>query len=390
MQYGFLCVRATTLALCALTLFAIVSTTIAQTPQADAARYLDQLWRTSGVPSITVAVARQQQLVFSGAVGHADLDNMVPATASTVYNIGSISKVIAAVAVMQLIERGQVRLDDRIQKYVRGFPEKGGAITIWHLMTHTSGIRHYRSFDFPYGLQGDNVGTYTTLDEAIGLFKDDSLLFKPGAYYSYSSYAVNLLQGVVETASGLRFEDYMRRHVWGPAGMLSTSFDLPERIVPHRARGYKLIDGHALNYYPNENVTYKFAGGGMLSTAEDLVRFGSALLGDVLLGQEFVDSMFTPQLSSMLRFDADSGAPSPLRWRQALMWRIRDDENGRTYIHHCGTIKGFNACLILYREEGLIAAVVENGGGAATGLREARIFADFFRERTRKPKDPPR
>lgn len=361
------------------------SRTIAQTPQEDAARYLEQLWRTSGVPSITVAVARQQQIVFSGAVGYADLDNLVPATASTVYNIGSISKVMATVAVMQLIGEGRVHLDDPIQQYVPDFPEKGAPITLWHLLTHTSGIRHYRPFDFPHGLEDDNVATYATLGEAISLFKDDSLLFRPGAFYSYTSYGVNLLQGVVETASGLGFEDYMQTRVWGPAGMSSSSFDLPERIVRHRARGYKLVDGQVRNYYPNENVTYKFAGGGMLSTAEDLVRFGNALLGDVLLRKELTDSMFTPQFSGILHFDEGGGAPQPLRWRQALMWRIRDDEKGRPYVHHSGTVKGFNACLILYREEGLVVAVIENGSGAATGLKEARTFADFFHEPAAKP-----
>ena len=132
------------------------------------------------------------------------------------------------------------------------------------------------------------------------------------------------------------------------------------------------------NDYPNENVTYKFAGGGMLSTPEDLVRFGAALTGGRLLTPETVNLTFTPQLDDVHQFEGDD-PPTALRWKQALMWRIRDDEQGRPYVNHCGTIKGFNACLILYVDEDLIVSVVENGGGAGVALREARRFADIFR-----------
>ena len=102
----------------------------AQPPEARAAEYLDQLWRTSGVPSIAITVAHQRQVVFSRGIGFADLDNMVPATPSTVYNVGSVSKVMAAVAVMQLVEQGKIGLDDPIRKFVPGFPQKDTPITL--------------------------------------------------------------------------------------------------------------------------------------------------------------------------------------------------------------------------------------------------------------------
>ncbi len=347
-----------------------------QAPAANAAEYLKELQRTNGAPGVSVAVALGGRIVFSLGSGYADLDNLVPATPVTVYNIGSVSKVMAAVAVMQLVEQGAVRLEDPIRKYVPAFPDKGRPITVWHIMTHTSGIRHYRSHDFPQGVEWDNVGTFASLAEAITLFKDDSLLFQPGAYYSYSSYAVNLLQGVVETASGMGFEAYMSQRVWGPAGMLTTQFDLPERIVPGRARGYKFESGQILNYYPNENLTYKFAGGGMISTAEDLVRFGVALIRGRLLRPETLKWMFTPQLEDVLQFQG-SEPPDSLRWRQALMWRIRKDEQGRDFVHHCGSVKGFNACLVIYLEEDLVVATADNAD--VLGFGPALVLAEFFR-----------
>ena len=137
----------------------------------------------------------------------------MPATGSTVYNVGSVSKVIAAAGIVQLVAEGKVSLDDSIQKYVPSFPYKGEPITIHHLVTHISGIRHYRGSDFPDESAFDqNWRPYESITEATEIFKDDPLLFSPGEFYSYTSYGVNLLQGVVETASGLGFEDYLRRH----------------------------------------------------------------------------------------------------------------------------------------------------------------------------------
>ncbi len=260
-------------------------------PEAQAMTYLQEIWRSTGAPGISVAVVRQGRLVFSQGVGFADLDNMVPANGSTVYNIGSISKAVATVAVMQLVEQGKVGLDDPIQKYVPTFPDKGSPVTVRHIMTHTSGIRHYRDNDF--GGDDENMRPVASLEEGIKVFKDDPLLFKPGEYYSYSSYAANLLQGVVEKASSQGFEDYMRQHVWSPAGMFSTAFDVPERIVPHRARGYSNGDGKVRNYGYGD-LTYKFAGGGMISTVEDLVRLGAALNQGRLLKPETHALMYTP------------------------------------------------------------------------------------------------
>lgn len=355
----------------------VVPSLRSQTPEAEAKRYLEELRRSSGTPGLSVAVAKGGGIVFSKGVGFADLDNMVPATPLTVYNIGSVSKDLAAVAIMQLVEQGKVNLTDPIQKFVPAFPEKRSPITIFHIMTHTSGIRHYRANDFRYGSENnDNVGNYASLNEAIEIFKNDTLLFDPGEYYLYSSYAVNLLQGVVEAASGMGFEEYMRRNVWDTAGMASSQFDVPERIVPHRARGYKVRNGITTNYYPNENVTYKFAGGGMLSTAEDLARFGIGLLQGTLLKPETVKLMFTSQLENIKQV-CNGNPPEALAWKQGLMWRIRQDEKGRDFVYACGTVKGFNSCMVMYVEEGLVVTSADNS--EAVGFRPLLRLAQIFR-----------
>jgi CubicO group peptidase (beta-lactamase class C family) len=354
-----------------------VTPAVAQTPEAQAAAFLKEQWQSSGAPAVSMAVAYKGKIVFSMGVGFADRDNLVPANSSTVYNIGSVSKIMTAVAVMQLVEQGKVGLDDPIQKFVAAFPDKGAVITIRHLLTHTSGIRHYRSTDFPNGLDEENVQPFEAFDETIRVFKNDPLLFKPGAFYLYSSYAVNLLQGVIENASGRPFESYMNANVWGPAGMLQTAFAIPSRIVAGRARGYALVQGRPVNN-PYGDLTYKFASGGMIATADDLVRLGVALNHGRLLKPETSALMFTPQLQTVLAFH-EKGPPTREAFQQALLWRIRIDDAGREFVHHCGTVQGFNACLVNYAAEDLVVAIASNA--QVLGFAPALKVADFFRLR---------
>jgi serine beta-lactamase-like protein LACTB len=361
----------------ALAFVALPTLTAAPSPEAQAMAYLNELWRSTGTPGISVTVAVKGRIVFSVGVGFADLDNLVPANGSTVYNIGSISKVLTAVAVMQLVEQGKVSLDDPIQKYVPSFPEKPeGTITLRHILTHTSGIRHYRNTDFPGSEDNENMKPFPKWEKGLDIFKDDPLLFRPGQYFSYSSYAVNLLQGVVEKESGMPFEEYLRRYVWGPAGMLNTSFDIPARIVAHRARSYRLVDGRPLNYFYND-LTYKFASGGMLSTAEDLVRFASALNHGALLKAETRASMYRSQLDSVKQF-VENGPPRELEFAQGIVWRVFKDASGRTFINHCGSVKGFNACLVNYPEQDLVVVLAGNADQVTPGRTATVNVAQFF------------
>ena len=287
---------------------------------------------------------------------------------------------------MQLVQEGKISLSDPIQKYVPAFPDKGSPITIFHLLTHTSGIRHYRDTDFPvrYGIYSENMQPYQSLDEDIKIFKDDPLLFPPGKFYFYTSYGINLLQGVVEKASGMAFEDYMRQHVWIPAGMLATEFDRPERIVPHRAKPYYYDHGQILNF-PYSDVTYKFASGGMLSTAEDLVRFGVAINHDQLLKSESTSLMFKSALPPGTMEFREKGAPQKIGatdhpFEQAFVWHILQNQGGRRVLTHCGTVKGFGACLLDYPDEDLVLADIANSSDSG-GTSELLTIAQFFLEK---------
>jgi len=335
--------------------------------------FLEQMRNETGAPGISVAVSSGGRIILSEGVGLAELENRIPATGATVHNIGSVSKTLAVVGIMRLVELGLVKLDDPIRRYAPYFPIKSHPITIEHILTHTSGIRHYKPGEF-----GKNnlleKQHFTKLEEAVAHFKDDPLLFEPGTLWSYSSHACNLLQAVIETASGVGFEDFLMLQIWEPAGMLSTSFDVPNRIVHHRGRGYDRDRRGRLRNTRYVDPSYKYAGGGMLSTVEDLCRFGIALNRGGLLKPETTALMLRVRLEKVLEYRKDRD-PRPRDFEQALIWRI-SQLDGHKLVHHGGSVKGTRTQLFIFPDRDMVVALIANSG--IDTLPATRALARLF------------
>ena len=232
--------------------------------------------REQHIPAVTVAIASGDRLVYSKAFGSADLESSVAATTETLIRTASIAKPITAVAAMTLVESGKLELDAPVQKYCAPFPPKQWPVTTRELLSHTSGIRHYNPGE------AENTRHFKWTADGFALFAADPLLFPPGTGYQYSTYGYSVVGCVIEGASGTRYQDYVAEHVLKPAGMTHTFVDDVFEIVPHRARGYQKVDGQVKNAILMDS-SYKIPGGGYVSTAEDLVRFGQALLEGKLL-----------------------------------------------------------------------------------------------------------
>ncbi len=327
---------------------------------------------TAGSPGLSAAVAVEGEIIWAGASGLADVENQVPATAESVYRIASISKPIAATAIMQLVEQGQLDLDDPVQMWLPAFPEKEHPVTIRHLLTHTSGIRHYNPGEM------DMKEHFNTVVEGIAIFADDPLLFEPGTEYSYSTYAYNMLAGVVESVSGQSFDGYLRQSVWGPAGMRNTHLEHQGPLVPHRVRQYVKVDSPELvENAPFADLSIKWAGGGMISTAPDLVRFALAMDARTLIAAATHEEMTT-------RYRLANGTLSDY----ALGWRITDDEAG-TWVAHSGGATGGTTYLLRLPERGLAVALTANVQ-SGTGLPDAaRRLADLALSGARPPLSNP-
>lgn len=322
-----------TLAACALTVGVSaqpVARVMSDRDPAVLTRLTDDARAGLGVPGLSAAVAAGDAVVWTQGFGMADLEQMVPVRPETVFRIASISKPITATAVMQLVERGLVSLDDPIQKYVPGFPRKlQGEVRIRHLLTHTSGVRHYRGNEF--GL----AESFPTLDRAIAVFRNDPLEFPPGDRFLYSTYGYNLLQGVVESVTGRTFEDYLRTAILLPAGMTSTVLEHPQELVRFRSRQY-LRGAAPLSFVnaPFVDLSVKWAGGGLIATAADIARFAIALDQGRLLRPETLEKMY---VSRRLNNGAMTG--------YGLGWMLAQD-GGRLLVAHSGGAMGGTTYLL--------------------------------------------
>ncbi len=343
--------------------------------------YLQRLRQQSGAPGVSAAIMVRGELAYSGGAGIGDLEAGTPQNGLSVHNIGSISKTQAIIAVMQLVEQGKVNLDAEIQTYVPWFPRKQAPISVRQILTHTSGIRHYQDGEFG---EGDvlRYQQFDDIEKASRRWMNDALLFTPGQYWRYSSYATNLLHALVERVSGEGFETYLRRHVWEQAGMLDTQFDLPSRIVQRRSRGYVLdAGGGRLVNAPQENVSYKYAGGGVISTNEDMVRFGYALNHGVFFARPAtMREMLRAQLPADIAYPPadieEEKQKDPLKTPskppvQALIWRLGSDPWGGRYIEHSGSVKGTYSEFVDYQDEDIVVSLHVNAWAMKPDLKQA-------------------
>src|SRR5262249_32391362 len=150
----------------------------------------------------------------------ADVENSVPAKEITAFRTGSIAKAMTAMAVMQLVEQGKIDLDAPIQKYCPAFPEKNSPLTVRHLLSHQNGIRHYKN-----RLEAASPEHYSSIVDSLKIFKDEPLLFEPGTKYSYTTYGYSVLGCAIEGATGMKYEEYMAKNIFQPAGMERTRVD---------------------------------------------------------------------------------------------------------------------------------------------------------------------
>jgi len=296
-----------------------------------------------GIPGFAVAVAVDGRIVWSEAFGYADLEARRPATPATQFRVGSVSKPLTAAAVAQLYETGKLDLDAPVQRYVPSFSENGTPITTRLVAGHLAGFRHYQGDEFTLDRR------FATVTEGLAIFKDDSLLFPPGTRFSYSSYGFNLLGAVVEGVSGEQFLVYMSRHVFTPLRMASTAPDKNDSLIPNRTRFYDRDTTGGFTLSPAVDNSYKWAGGGFLSTAEDLVRFGSALLGPGFLKGATLELLFTPQRTT-------AGEATPY----GIGWFVARDSLGHRYVYHGGGSVGGTTAFGVDRDSRVVFALVTN------------------------------
>jgi len=315
----------------------------------------------NSVPGISVAVVEGGELVWSEGFGMADLENFVPATSSTLFRLGSISKPITATAILQLSERGKLDLDAEVQKYCPAFPKKEWPITTRELLGHLGGVRHYNP-DGKGDIPDDRAKHFASMEESLQIFAGDPLVAKPGTKFHYSTYGYTVLGCVLEGAAAEKYMDYVKENVLEPAGMAETQADNFFAIVPHRSRWYHRDKSGVVQNAGVLDSSYKIPGGGLISSADDMARFEIAIIANKLLKPSTREVMWTPQ-------KAADGSQNGY----ALGWGTQK-KYGLTMAEHTGGQQGTSTSIILVPERRAGIVVLANMDNVDAGALSTEIL----------------
>jgi len=316
-------------------------------PDKEVARRIDAYLKPFGENGNligSVLVARGGRILFRQSYGMANYELRVPNSSETRFHIASVSKPFTAAAILQLQEQGRLSLSDHVSKYVPDFPN-GDRITLDNLLTHSSGIPDINGLD--------DYDTFArsphTILQLVAKFAGLPLEFAPGSRQRYSNSNYNLLALILEKVSGESYENYLRRHIFEPAGMKDSGVDDDaSRLIPYAASGYNPAGISGFENARYVDWSNKTGNGSLYSTVDDLYRFDRALNTDVLLKSATQKKYFV---------ESDENFYGWYIWNQRL---------GHRLIAAKGHTPGFTAELDRYPDEDVNIILLCNSYGTAS------------------------
>ena len=310
-------------------------------------RYLAEEMNERQIPGLALAVCYRGKILKEKGYGVVDVQNQVPVTPETVFELASITKQFTASAIMLLKQEGKVKLDDPIHTHLPDAPEHWQGITVRHLLTHTSGLP-----DMAHGFSGFDdpsfgpIGIDISAEKAYRAAKADTLYSAPGEKYTYSDVGYFLLGLIVQEASGIPYREFMQNRIFAPANMTHTYMLDQVTIHPREARGYTISDGQLVNIRRvwNYEVPSHY---GVFSTVGDLARWDSVLYTNQLLTPESKAQMWSP-----MTLNSERPYPYGFGWKT---WTV----DNRRMIDHTG-ITGTEMIRLL--DDSLTVIVLTNLG----------------------------
>lgn len=296
-----------------------------------------------------VLVARGNDVLLSRGYGSANLEWNIPHTPATKFRLGSVTKQFTAAGILLLEERGQLSVSDPIKKYIPDAPAAWDAITLHHLLSHTSGIPNLTN-----GQQFPEYETTKTLAttpaKTMARFRDRPLDFPVGERFSYSNSGYIVLGAVIEKVSGMPYARFVQENLFTPLGMKDTGYDTADAVIPRRAAGYERGKDGVTNA-PFISMTIPFAAGGLYSTTEDLLQWEQALVAGKVIKPETFAKMTTENKGGY-----------------AYGLTVRPMGKHRSFAHG-GGIEGFNTFLAYFPDEKITVIVLSNlSGNAPQGI----------------------
>jgi CubicO group peptidase (beta-lactamase class C family) len=312
----------------------------------DLAAYADKLLSAvypAGQPGAAVLVQKDGQVVLRKGYGMANLELGIPVTPENVFEVGSVTKQFTAAAILLLQERGQLRVEDPITKYLPDYPTHGQTITIENLLTHTSGIPSYTGLPEWY----PHIREDLKPADVAALFKDKPLEFTPGERWAYDNSGFFLLGMIVEKVSGKTYEQFVEEEIFHKLGMTHSRYGHSEEIVPLRASGYSK-DDQGFRNTAFISMTQPYAAGALMSTVDDLAIWARALQGETLLKKASLDRMLTAHR-------LPSGLSTQYGYGMGVL-----DFRGTRVLGHGGDIFGYTANVTWAPEERVFVAILSN------------------------------
>jgi len=297
-------------------------------------------------PGATVIVTRDGKPIYRGAFGLADVEKKSPLKPDDVLRIGSLTKQFTAVAILMLADQGRLSVSDPVTKHLPDYPKTGDAVTIEHLLTHTSGVPSYTdSWKFRA-----SMSKAVAVNEMIARFKDQPLKFTPGSKWEYSNSGYFLLGAIIERASGMSYSDFVAKNIFEPLGMKDSAYEGFER-----SGGKKRVEGYrnSTKVAPPLHMSQPYAAGSLLSSVDDLAKWDAAISAGKLLKPETWKRAFTANTL----IDGNKTV-------YGYGWVVNKLQ-GQDSMAHGGAINGFVSYGVHIPESKVYVAMLLNRGGGA-------------------------
>ena len=295
--------------------------------------------RQQKIPGMSISVSQNDKLIWSQGFGYANKKIKIAVKPDkTLFRIASISKSITALALSNLVDNEIIDLDKSIYSYLPSYPKKKYDFTVKQLGGHLAGIRHYRGNEF-------TINKKMTISQGVNLFKNDSLLFEPSTQYSYNTFGYVLLSEIIQKASKIDFNNFIERTIFKPLEMYNTTQENSEVYYPNKTNFYKTKRKLSI---PVANE-YKVAGGGFLSTSEDLIKFGKEIISPKTVSKEAVSKI---TMSQKLKSGKITG--------YGIGFSVSKTKKNTPKYYHTGGGVGASTMLLIYPKESLVISILTN------------------------------
>lgn len=321
---------------------------------------------TAQLPAISIAISRKGEIVFAEGFGYADVAQQKPVTPATQFRTASVAKVITTTALAKMTQDKIIDLNAPIRQYIKDLPLPYQTLTAKQLAGHLAGVPHYNLFT-------DRIESrlYSNTRDALNVFLHQNLISTPNTTYNYSTHGFTLLSAAMEGAKGQPYLDYLQKEIFTPLDMKNTEADQrQQKIYDNLAKLYVVEKEEYKEIEKPENTSYKWAGGGMLSTPTDLVKMTNAY-SNKFLQIEIVKQMFESQKTT-------EGKTTQV----GIGWRISKDFVGRDVLEHAGGMEGARTVVCLFPKEELAVAIMVNKAWVSSIEETAHVIANLYLNET--------